>query len=212
MIGISDELPWGGSQTATHPFAMGLNIILSPKCARMGLKEIRSRETGKNIHTGIYRGDISNENMRIEPTKSRDIMISRILRYHAVWWSSSQNMQNSPNISGWHGLVNCCFIDIYIYFIDDHIYIHTYVCISQNHGGFDSRFARSSLHLYFETLKFKHKSWCRAKHGRMDPENVLPKQRYFRAVFQNQTRTLLSQHPQCWRWTQCGCLLRACSW
>jgi hypothetical protein len=74
----------GGSQTATHPFAMGLNIILSPKCARMGLKEIRSRETGKNIHTGIYRGDTSNENMRIEPTKSRDIMISRILRYHAV--------------------------------------------------------------------------------------------------------------------------------
>ena len=104
-----------------------------------------------------------------------------------------KNMQNSPNISGWYGSVNCGFINIYIYIWP---YIHTYVCINQNHGGFDSRFAKSSLHLYFETLKFKHKSWCRAKHGRMDPENVLPKQCYFRAVFQNQTRTLLSQHLQ----------------
>ena len=103
-----------------------------------------------------------------------------------------KNMQNSPNISGWYGSVNCGFINIYIY---DHIYIR--MCVSTRTTEVLIHVSQN-LHCIFtlRLLKFKHKSWCRAKHGRMDPENVLPKQCYFRAVFQNQTRTLLSQHLQ----------------
>ena len=81
---------------------------------------------------------------------------------------------------------------IYIY---DHIYIR--MCVSTRTTEVLIHVSQN-LHCIFtlRLLKFKHKSWCRAKHGRMDPENVLPKQCYFRAVFQNQTRTLLSQHLQ----------------
>ena len=177
MIGISDELPWGGSQTATNVLEWGSRRYVPGKLGR----------TSKSLD--IPWGYLQ---------RKYEDRTNQIYRYHDIEDTeiSCGLMIVIPKHAKFTKHFGLVWVGELLFHLYIYMYIHTYVCINQNHGGFDSRFARSSLHLYFETLEFKHKSWCRAKHGRMDPENV-PKQRHFRAVFQNQTRTLLSQHPQC---------------